>query len=63
MELTPTLDASRFDLDGAYLPGGDETAELAGSLPPADPRLRAGADEDDVADSLDESIFAALLHP
>jgi hypothetical protein len=63
MELTPTLDASRFDLDGAYLPGGDQTAELADSFPAADWHLRADADDDEVTDQLDASIFMALLHP
>jgi hypothetical protein len=63
MELATTLDASQFDLEGAYLPGGDQTAELAGSLPQADPHLRADADPAEVTDSLNASIFQALLHP
>lgn len=63
MELTTTLDASRFDLQGAYLPGGDQTAELADSFWDADPALRAEADPDEVTDRLDASIFVALIHP
>jgi hypothetical protein len=52
-----------FEVDGAYLPGGDESAELADSLTP--PGFETPRDEDPeaVEDRLDASIFAAMLHP
>ena len=57
------LDAVRFEVDGGYLPGGDQTAELAESLPEGEHELEAGTDPDVVRDRLDASLFAAMLHP
>jgi len=57
------LDAVRFEVDGGYLPGGDQTAELADSLPEADHDLEVGRDVGTVGDRLDASLFAAMLHP
>ena len=57
------LDAVRFEVDGGYLPGGDETAELGYSLPEADHDLEAGTDPAVMGDRLDASLFAAMLHP
>lgn len=57
------LEAPRFEVAGAYLPGGDQTAELADSLPEHDEALEAGKDPHAVGDRLDASLFAAMLHP
>jgi hypothetical protein len=57
------LEAPRFEVDGGYLPGGDQTAELADSLPDHDTDLEAGTDPQVVGDRLDASLFAAMLHP
>ena len=57
------LETVRFEVDGGYLPGGDQTAELADSLPDADVDLEAGKDPEVVGDRLDASLFAAMLHP
>jgi hypothetical protein len=57
------LDAVRFEVDGGYLPGGDQTAELGDSLPDADHDLEVGTDPTVVGDRLDASLFAAMLHP
>ena len=57
------LEAPRFEVAGAYLPGGDQTAELANSLPEHDEELEIGKDPQAVGDRLDASLFAAMLHP
>ena len=57
------LGAGRFEVEGAYLPGGDQTAELADSLPDHDEGLEAGTDPRVVGERLDASLFAAMLHP
>ena len=57
------LEAPRFEVDGAYLPGGDQTAELANSLDWHDADLEVGRDPEVVVDRLDASLFAAMLHP
>lgn len=57
------LGAGRFEVDGAYLPGGDQTAELADSLPEHDEGLEVGRSPQVVGDRLDASLFEALLHP
>jgi hypothetical protein len=57
------LEAVRFEVDGGYLPGGDQTAELADSFPDVDRDLEAGKDPEVVGDPLDASLFAAMLHP
>ena len=56
-------DRVRFEVDGGYLPGGDQTAELADSLPEHDHDLEVGKDPQAVGDRLDASLFAAMLHP
>jgi hypothetical protein len=58
-----TLETVRFEVDGGYLPGGDQTAELADSLPDPDAELEIGTDPQVVGDRLDASLFAAMLHP
>ena len=58
-----TLDAMRFEVDGGYLPGGGESAELSDSFPEVDHDLEAGKDPQVVGDRLDASLFAAMLHP
>jgi hypothetical protein len=57
------LEAIRFEVDGGYLPGGDESAELSDSFPEVDHDLEAGKDPATVGDRLDASLFAAMLHP
>ena len=57
------LEAPTFEVDGAYLPGGDQTAELADSLDEHDAELEVGNDPQVVGDRLDASLFAAMLHP
>ena len=57
------LEAARFEVDGAYLPGGDQTAELADSFPEPYEELEQGTDPAVMGDRLDASLFAAMLHP
>jgi hypothetical protein len=55
---------AQLDVEGAYLPGGGESAELSESLtdwsygerdPDEDPEMSR--------DRVDASLFAAMLHP
>jgi hypothetical protein len=51
---------ANFEVDGGYLPGGDESSELSESLTMStEPTDEPEAPED----TLDASIFAAMLHP
>ena len=55
---------AQLDVDGAYLPGGGESAELSESL--TDWQYDDGEPHDDPEenrDRIDASLFAAMLHP
>ena len=62
MERLP-LTLAQFDVDGGYLPGGDESAELAESLTSDRVQVEPGEEQQAPEDSLDASIFNAMLHP
>jgi hypothetical protein len=51
---------ANFEVDGGYLPGGDESSDLAESL-----TVHSDLTDEPEApeDTLDASIFAAMLHP
>jgi hypothetical protein len=57
------LELARFDVDGGYLPGGAESADLAESLTPHPSDYEEHEDNPAPEDRLDASIFAAMLHP
>ena len=55
---------AQLDVDGGYLPGGGESAELSESLTDwkwaADD---ASEDPEQARERIDASLFAAMLHP
>ena len=55
------LGIPEFEVDGGYLPGADETSELADSLTTTDEQSYEGPEAS--AEQIDETIFAAMLHP
>jgi hypothetical protein len=62
--MEPTLAAfAAFEVDGGYLPGGDESSDLAESLTMSEGRFDLGQEPEVAEESLDASIFAAMLHP
>jgi hypothetical protein len=52
-----------LDVDGGYLPGGDESGDLAESLWEPQNRGPQDPNPEKASERLDESIFAAMLHP
>jgi hypothetical protein len=57
------LAVPEFEVDGGYLPGGDETAELAESLTAPGTRVDIADEPEVMKEILDASIYAAMLHP
>ena len=55
---------AQLDVDGGYLPGGGESAELSESLTEWQ-WTEDGASEDpeQARERIDASLFAAMLHP
>jgi hypothetical protein len=55
---------AQLDVDGGYLPGGGESAELSESLTELQwDDGESYADPEQGRDHIDASLFAAMLHP
>lgn len=62
MERSP-VGLAQFEVDGGYLPGGDDSAELSGWLTPLETPYHAAHPLEQPEDEVDASIFAAMIHP
>jgi hypothetical protein len=55
---------AQYEVDGGYLPGGPESAELSDSLTETHVAWRdLQEDPEPARESIDASLFAAMLHP
>ena len=62
MERVPPAIA-QFHIDGGYLPGGDESAELSDYLTTATAVIDIEHHPEEVEELMDASIFTSMLHP
>ena len=54
---------AQYHVDGGYLPGGDESAELAQYLTTATAVIDFEEHPEEAEELIDASIFTSMLHP
>ena len=62
MERVPPVIA-QFHVDGGYLPGGDQSAELAEYLTSGTAVIDLDERPEEAEELIDASIFTSMLHP